>query len=188
MGAPTGPWGTGRKRRVILKMTDCHPPLSGSVLQMSLQRPGHGFLKRTLFFIGSISNLTKPVAFRHPMAHLQTAGATQSRGGAFSTSRSWKEASSHHLLLHLTEPKTCQNYPHRALHPLGRCASGAAPPPGPPHTKALTLTCCGGQAGVRASVGLPVLQLRLELILAGGGTAPKCRMASPWRREMKSRS
>lgn len=45
------------------------------------------------------------------MAHLQGGGALQAPRGAFSTSRSWKEATSHHLLLHLT----AENLPELSL-------------------------------------------------------------------------
>lgn len=121
---PTKPHGTGRKLCIILSVTDCHPSLSHSVLQMSSRDKATDFLNRH-FFKDSICNLTKPVAFWHPMAHLQSGGALQTPTGAVSTSRSWKEASSHHLPLHLTELRTCQSCPFRAPCPLSRHASGA---------------------------------------------------------------
>lgn len=83
-------------------------------------------------FIGSIYNLTKPVpslqAFYGPFTDRWGHAVMQSPGGAFSTSRSWKEASSHHLLFHLTELRTCQNYPHRALHPREFISAGGGGP------------------------------------------------------------
>lgn len=141
-----------------------------------LQGQGHGFFKLT-FFKDSIYNLTKPVAFRHPMARLQTGGALQTPTGAVSTSRSWKEASSHHLPLRLAELRTSQNCPFRAPCPLSRHSSEAD------SCMQWALRCCTG-----TSIGLLVMQLKPELIQLEGGLPRSGGWAHPGEGEMKSRS